>query len=162
MNALNKPDTLIIGIGNIGRKDDGLGWAFLQQLEEEGKFAGELQYRYQLVLEDAEVISHYRQVIFVDASKRVATDGFYWERCEAKNSGHYHYSSHALEPAAIVALCRDLYNCEPAAYLLGITGSSWGLQQGMSRQAKRNLAAAYRFFADLIKKQAEPFALERG
>ena len=30
------PDTLIFGIGNCGRSDDGLGWAFIDWLEERG------------------------------------------------------------------------------------------------------------------------------
>jgi Ni,Fe-hydrogenase maturation factor len=60
--------TIILGIGNNGRQDDGLGWLFLDSLKDlESKLT--LEYRYQLQIEDAELISNYKTVIFVDASK---------------------------------------------------------------------------------------------
>ncbi|MDQ7073091.1 MAG: hypothetical protein Q9N32_05950 [Gammaproteobacteria bacterium] len=31
----NTSDSLIYGIGNVGRQDDGLGWAFIDWLEKE-------------------------------------------------------------------------------------------------------------------------------
>ena len=45
--------TIILGIGNNGRQDDGLGWAFLDFLEEQNTTI-DLEYRYQLQIEDAE------------------------------------------------------------------------------------------------------------
>ena len=57
---------LIIGIGNSGRSDDGLGWLMLDTIE--NKFSNvDVLYRYQLQIEDAEILSHYPTVIFVDA-----------------------------------------------------------------------------------------------
>ena len=44
---------LIIGIGNSSRGDDGLGWAFLDTISQMQPLPGQLEYRYQLVVEDA-------------------------------------------------------------------------------------------------------------
>ena len=51
MKKLDK--TLIIGIGNNTRQDDGLGWCFLDKLTEEGFNEDNLLYKYQLMIEDA-------------------------------------------------------------------------------------------------------------
>ena len=45
MKKLDK--TLIIGIGNNTRQDDGLGWCFLDKLTEEGFNEDNLLYKYQ-------------------------------------------------------------------------------------------------------------------
>jgi Ni,Fe-hydrogenase maturation factor len=62
--------TLLIGIGNSGRADDGLGWAFLDEVEKTLPKNYDLEYRYQLQVEDAELISHYNTVFFIDAHKK--------------------------------------------------------------------------------------------
>ena len=58
---------LLIGIGNSGRSDDGLGWAFVETMAQNEAFTGDTLLRYQLQIEDAAQISEYKQVIFVDA-----------------------------------------------------------------------------------------------
>ena len=65
MKKLN--NTLIIGIGNNTRQDDGLGWKFLAMLEEDVFSADNLICKYQLMVEDAELISGLDAVFFVDA-----------------------------------------------------------------------------------------------
>ena len=58
---------LIIGIGNNTRQDDGLGWCFLDSLLKEGYNEENLLYKYQLMVEDSELIADYDTVFFVDA-----------------------------------------------------------------------------------------------
>ncbi|PRC45939.1 Ni/Fe hydrogenase, partial [Mycobacterium sp. ITM-2017-0098] len=61
---------LIYGIGNVGRQDDGLGWAFVDWLEAQGCCpSAQVQRSYQLLIEDADLISTKRRVLFVDATK---------------------------------------------------------------------------------------------
>ncbi|NEW80423.1 MAG: Ni/Fe hydrogenase, partial [Gelidibacter sp.] len=55
MKKLN--NIIIIGIGNNTRQDDGLGWYFLDLLEKEGFNTDNLLYKYQLMVEDSEIIS---------------------------------------------------------------------------------------------------------
>ena len=50
MKWLNQiEEFLIIGIGNSGRRDDGLGWAFLEALEDLGLDSNQMHYRYQFL-----------------------------------------------------------------------------------------------------------------
>ena len=147
MSATWPDDLLVIGIGNCGRADDGLAWAFLEQLETEDTDIN-IAYRYQLQIEDAELISRHSAVLFVDASEEVLPAGFEFRICQP--TPQFEYSTHALSPETITGLCRQLYNAAPQAYLLAIQGYEWGLREGLSRNAHQNLANALKFFQDKI------------
>ena len=138
---------LIIGIGNSGRTDDGLGWAFLDALSETGSYTGKLVYRYQLQIEDAELISHYDRVLFVDAAYTELERGFQWRsvKPEIKRS----FTTHALEPSTILGLCHEVYDCKPDTSILMIQGTNWELSNGLSKDGVVNLQNALDFIASL-------------
>lgn len=135
---------LLLGVGNVGRGDDGLGWAFLDRLRQEPSFSGRLEYRYQLQVEDAALASHAGRVVFVDASARDLPGGFRWRPCMP--SPDFEFTTHALPPQAILQLCRELYGRTPRADLLEIQGHCWELGAGLSPEAERALERALRFF----------------
>jgi len=137
------PETLLIGIGNDGRADDGLGWAFLDRVQQEMDFPGQLEYRYQLQVEDAELISRAERVVFVDSYQGVLPGGFQFRPCEPVTD--VEFTSHVLPPGMILHLCRDLYGKSPPADLLLIQGRSWDLHTGLSPAAERHLERAMRF-----------------
>jgi hydrogenase maturation protease len=141
-NIPNAPGTLLIGIGNSGRRDDGLGWAFLDSVEQKGTFEGDILYRYQLQIEDAEIIRHYRHVVFVDACKEPLSDGCDMRPCLPERK--FEFTTHNLSPAAVLYLCLDLYGTLPEVWQLMISGHAWGLGIGLSRKAQKGLAHALR------------------
>ncbi|MCO6489108.1 MAG: hydrogenase maturation protease [Phaeodactylibacter sp.] len=145
---LNTPTTLLLGIGNNARRDDGLGWAFLDAIREQGLFAGEITYRYQLQVEDADVIRAYQTVIFVDALHQPVEAGFYWKPCLPVAA--FSFSTHALDPESVVALCQEIYGEAPEAFTLGIAGYAWELEEGLSPKAVKNLKQALHFFREKI------------
>ena len=136
--------TLVFGIGNSGRSDDGLGWAFLDRIQEDIACGGQLEYRYQLQVEDAALISGVERVIFIDSYRGDLPNGFQWTPCEPMRE--FAFTTHVLPPAAVLSLCRDLYGKSPHADTLMIQGACWELQIGMSPEAKRNLENALQFF----------------
>ena len=138
------PNTILFGIGNNVRGDDGLGWAFLDRVDRETDFPGRLEYRYQLQVEDAELISRAERVVFVDAYRSELPGGFQWAPCQPTADADF--TSHVLSPGALLHICRDLYAKSPSANLLVIQGRSWDLHLGMSPVAERNLDRAVRFF----------------
>jgi len=142
------PGTILFGIGNSGRSDDGLGWAFLERIQQESEFGGRIEYRYQLQVEDAALISDAEHVIFVDSYKGNLPGGIQWKTC--KPSRNFEFRSHLLSPVAVMFLCQDLYGKTPRADLLAIQGLSWELQIGMSPEAEFHLANALRFFKDKL------------
>lgn len=137
-------NAMFIGIGNDGRGDDGLGWAFLNAIEQNKNFDGPAVYRYQLQIEDAELISRARRVVFVDAYHQLLPNGYRWQTCVPAHE--VAYTSHQLSPQTVLFLCKELYEATPQADLLLIEGCSWDLQLGLSQSAKTNLEKALHFF----------------
>lgn len=139
-----KPGILLLGIGNCGRGDDGLGWSFVEAVATTGQQFLDYEFRYQLQVEDADLVAAYNTVIFVDAAQAPLPDGFEVRPCLP--AGQYSITSHALDPGAVVYLTNSLFHQYPAAYLLAIAGAEWELHCGLSVEAGHNLAAALRFF----------------
>lgn len=146
----SKTDLRIIGIGNAGRQDDGLGWAFLEAIQPIAPSNVDLVYRYQLNIEDAELISKVSKVLFVDS--QISNNGkpFEFKSCEPEES--YEFTTHALKPGVIVSLCNKLYNRKPEVYLLTISGMEWELKEGLSDPAKLNLEEAVKSLICFIQK----------
>lgn len=139
LEEFNNHSSLIYGIGNVGRQDDGLGWAYVDWLEQQ-EFCPNAQFirNYQLLLEDADVISHVKRVLFIDASKERANNGFKLEL--AKPSLDFSFTSHAISIPTIMATCLQCFNKLPQVYVLAIKGYEWELEQGLTKQASINLA----------------------
>ena len=141
--------TLLVCIGNIGRGDDGLGWAFADRLQ--GADGVDIVCRYQLQVEDAELISHYPQVWFVDASHQQSPGGF---ECETLGTeGQFAFTTHSLHPSAVLQLCEQLYQHRPEARLLAISGHAFGLGRVLSDTGRDHLEKALAYF---LLHQAEP------
>jgi len=140
--------TILFGIGNYGREDDGLGWLFLDKIEKSLPDNYDIEYRYQLQVEDAEIAQNYDRVIFIDAHMSNFKKGFVWEKCTSKPSDTY--TSHELNAESILYLTHTIYNKQPKAYILGITGTSYQLTIGLTKTAENNLAKSLDFFNDKI------------
>jgi len=142
MSKVETKDILIIGIGNSGRSDDGLGWLVLDYIKNL-LIDVDILYRYQLQIEDAELLSHYPTVIFVDATKEVTENGFFFRSCLPNNG--FGLTSHMLEPETILWLENELYKTAPSTFLLGIEGEKWGLSLEPSESGLHNLNMACEF-----------------
>lgn len=139
---------LLVGIGNSGRGDDGLGWKFADYFKEKTNSCFnpfDIEYRYQLQIEDTVLICKYDIVLFADASHLVLTNGFEIKPCTA--ASHYFYSSHMQSPETILYLANELYNKFPETYTIALTGYNWGLKTSLSKEAEKNLASAITFFS---------------
>lgn len=149
MNA-NAPRVLLIGYGNPGRCDDGLGPAFARALEGESSGGLTVESNYQLTVEDADAVARHDVVVFADA----AVDGpepFAFRPVEA--GGDMSFSTHSIEPEGVLALAQRLFGAETAAYTLGIRGYVFNrFGETLSAGARENLAKAVAFFRSLMKK----------
>ncbi len=139
---------LIIGIGNCGRADDGLGWAFIDKIKENLPDNFDCEYKYQLQVEDAELISHYDLVYFVDAHKEQFDNGYICS--EGYPIATHSFSTHELDPETVLYLTKNIYNKLPKSYILGISGLSFQLEMGLSDKAKVNLSNALDFFNEKV------------
>jgi len=146
LGLFDNPTSLIYGIGNAGRQDDGLGWAFIDRLEHiRPRPHACLRRTYQLSLEDADLISRYTRVLFVDATKDPAVESFSLSHPEPKLD--FSFTSHALSVPAILATTQQCFEHVPEAYLLAIRGYEWELQQGLTSPAQHNLSQSLEFLS---------------
>jgi len=131
---------LIIGIGNNTRQDDGLGWCFLDSLLKDSYNEDNLLYKYQLMVEDAELIADYDTVIFVDACISELNNGFEIDRIYPAEQ--VAFSTHEVPPNQILNLCETIYNKKPKAFMIKIQGYVWDIEIGLSEKATENLTKA--------------------
>lgn len=149
MNTLKTNKTLMIGIGNYGRSDDALGWKFIDTFVSHDDLF-DFEYRYQLQIEDADLISQYDHVIFVDASREQYRNGFSFHAC--KPSASSSFTSHELKPEMVLWLTWDLFGKKPEAHTMAISGKQWKLQHGLSSKAQENFNKAVTYFIAYINK----------
>jgi hydrogenase maturation protease len=144
---------LLHAYGNPGRGDDGLGNAFIEAMDtwiRENDLHGiTTDSSYQLNVEDAAVIAEYDVVIFIDASK-AEIGPFAFDRVDPRSSQTF--TTHSATPAAILALCNELYHATPLVYILQIRGYHWDFGEGISEEASLHLQKALDFAKLTIEK----------
>jgi hydrogenase maturation protease len=159
MKRLNPENTLLIGIGNNARQDDGLGWLFLDLLGVEG-YSGPVLYRYQLQIEDAEAVAGFEHVIFIDAFKESLSGGFVFQQITP--DPHFVYTTHQVMPESILYLANKLFDAKPKAFQLLIQGNKWSLKEELTPGAQQNLKHALDFTQlfilkdTLLQKESDP------
>lgn len=145
----DKSKVLILGIGNSGRADDGLGWAFIDAIKDQLPPYCDAEYRYQLQVEDAELATHYDMVVFVDAHKGTFEKGFTWEECVPRANSNF--TTHQLAPEEVLHLASSIYHKQPSSFILGIVGEKFCLELGLSEAARTNLDRSLRYFGEELK-----------
>jgi hydrogenase maturation protease len=142
---------LLIGYGNPGRLDDGLGPAFAKAAEEFTPPELMVDSDYQLNVEDADAVAKHEIVVFADADT-CGVEPFWIKEIQA-GPRQVCFSSHSMTPEGVLALSRDLFHATPKAYLLGIRGYEFNeFGQNLSPGAQANLNEAIAFWRDACQK----------
>jgi hydrogenase maturation protease len=143
------PKILVIGYGNPGRLDDGIGPAAADAMDKISLDNVTVDADYQLTVEDAAAVAEHDAVIFVDAAVR-GSEPFYFKRIEPRSA--LKFSSHSVDPAAVLGLAYDLFNAKTAAYVMGIRGYEFNeFGETLSEGALANLASALTFLQTICR-----------
>lgn len=132
---------LIYAIGNEGRQDDGLAHEFVKKIPSSEHY--DIHQNYQLNVEDAELISQYRQVLFVDAAKN-QDEPYRILHPQAKPETGF--TTHGLSIEGIMAMTQNLFGELPEISLLAIQGQEFNLTMGLTNKAQVNLSQALEWF----------------
>jgi hydrogenase maturation protease len=144
-----KPASILIyGFGNPGREDDGAGVALAEQVRAAALPGVTVDSNYQLNIEDALLLREHDLVVFADASRN-AVGEFRFSRL--KPAANVAFTTHAVPPESVLALCIQLYSMAPPVYLLEIGGVSYTLREGLSAAGAENVVAAGAFLLELLK-----------
>jgi hydrogenase maturation protease len=132
---------LVIGYGNPGRGDDGLGPALARRLEAMHLPEVSVESDYQLSIEHAAMAAEHDVVVFADAALD-ATGPFYF-RPLAASLASTAFSSHGISPAEVLRLAGSCFNSFPNGYLLGIRAHEMDdFYEGLTTGAEHNLELA--------------------
>lgn len=144
---------LVYGIGNPGRRDDGLGVAAAERIAGLGLSHVTCESNYQLNIEDAVLCSRHDVAVFVDASMETE-EPFVLRALEPEPGAPA--MSHAMTPGTVLAVAASVFGRAPRAYILGIRGHDWEVGEGLSPEARQDLEAAVgfleRFLVELTEK----------
>jgi len=141
---------LIIGYGNPGRGDDGLGPALIAELEKHDLPGVTLDSDYQLNIEYSVDLAKHDLVIFVDASLK-GDDPFKFSELEP--SHECGISTHSITAESLLGLTMDLMPTPPKAFLLAVCGYDFAFREGLTDKATQNLHKALDFLLEYIRKQ---------
>ncbi len=143
-----RPNVLLIGYGNPGRLDDGLGPALAAKIETAALEGLTVDSDYQLTVEDAFDVSKHDIVIFADAAVN-GKEPFFIE--EIKSRSPMSISSHSVSPEAVLYFAEKLFQSRARAFVLGIRGYEFnGFEERLSDGAKKNLEEAFMFIEKTI------------
>jgi hydrogenase maturation protease len=133
---------LVIGFGNPGRCDDGLGPALAARLESLGLPGVTVESDYQLSIEHAQLVAQYDIVVFADAALDIHDRApFYLRRVEP--AAEERPFSHSVSPQATLHLAGQGFGACPKAWLLGIRPIDVNsFSEGLTAEAEANLTAA--------------------
>ncbi len=149
MSGRDKSTFLVIGYGNPGRLDDGLGPRLADELEGLASEAVTIDSDYQLQVEYAEEVSRHDVVVFADAAVS-GPEPFYVE--EVTPVSGVSFSSHSLGPSEVLGLARDLFKAQTRGFVVGIRGYEFDeFGERLSAGAQANLAAALDFLQSVLK-----------
>lgn len=140
---------LVIGYGNPGRLDDGLGPAFAEAVEKLAIDGVTVDSDYQLMIEDSLAVLDHDLTLFADADVS-GPEPFYVRKIVP---GDYaSFSTHSIRPQALLALTSKLFEKDVDAYVLGIRGYEFNeFGEGLSERAADNLAEAVKAIEPMLR-----------
>src|SRR5690242_15224744 len=133
--------TLVIGIGNPLRGDDGLGWRAVEALRQMPSLkAAETVICHQLTPELAETVAQARRVIFIDACVGTPPGAIRVNLLPPAPSQDSAWS-HRLDPRGLMQYSRRLYGVWPEAWTISMTGGAYDYSEGLSTLVESRLPA---------------------
>lgn len=136
-----KKRILIIGYGNPLRRDDGIGWEVADRLRQAVPSTNiEILSRHQLTPELCETISHFDQVILIDAAAGTCTGEI---TCKEVNSGPVNTPtfSHQFTPETLLGTTQELFHASPRILIYTIVGEDFDYGEGLSDCVKNKIPA---------------------
>lgn len=137
---------LVIGYGNPGHRDDGLGPAFVARLEALGLAGVTVESDYQLSIEHAQLVAQHDSVVFADAAADIKGDAPFYLR-PVQPAFDTACFSHSVSPQAVLHLAGQFFGASPSGWLLGIRPADIdSFAEGLTPEAEANLIAALSAF----------------
>jgi hydrogenase maturation protease len=140
---------LLVGYGNPGRLDDGLGPAVAAHFEGLGLPDVTVLTDYQLQVELAEELGHHELVLFADAAVSGAEP---FEVREVPPADDVSFSTHSVSPTELLGLARRLFRADCPGFTIAIRGYEFNeFGERLSSEASANLSSAITFIGEVLR-----------
>ena len=154
IDAASDAKVLLIGYGNPGRLDDGLGPALADAVSRLDIPDVTVDADYQLTVEDAGAVAEHDVAIFADASVS-GPEPFSFQPIEPKPA--MSFTSHSVAPEAVLGLAHGLFGATTRGYVLGVRGYAFNeFGEKLSDRARANLASAVTFVGRILRERKIP------
>ena len=131
MNVSARLHTLIIGIGNPLRSDDGLGWAVAEQLSQDCDMGCDIHTVYQLTPELAQWMAAVNLIVMIDASHE-GEPGELRIRPPSLSAQPRAVGTHYTTPEELAALTTVVYGQCPPVVVVTLTGANFSIGEQFS------------------------------
>lgn len=149
---------LLFGYGNPGRGDDALGPELIERIAQLQLADVECQNDMQLQVEHVTDLAGCDRVLFIDADMSCAEP---FEFSEIRSGKDGSYTSHAMNPAALLHAYRQVYGKDaPPAFLLRIRGYDFELGDPLTDKASANLEASMKLVVELCRTTGLQYRLD--
>lgn len=155
--ATRFPTALVIGFGNPLRGDDAVGWRVASAVAGWRLPDVHALAVHQLTPELAVHVASARLAIFVDARLAGEGEAFHLRSLGTESPGIM--LGHIGGPDYLLALARSVYGSQPRASLITIPATNLDLGVGLSPSAVREMAAALRQIARLVREDGKSVAV---
>lgn len=152
---------LVIGYGNPGRCDDGLGMLLAERIEALQIPGVTVQTRYQLNVEDADDVAKHPVVVFLDACL-CAPPPYFFRELEAR-AGTLEFTTHSLAPEGVLGLAHEVFGAPTKGYAVAVRGYDFhDVGEKISKEAEVNLEEALAFLAEALRPGGQLHPTEVG
>ncbi len=145
---MDKRRFLLLGYGNPGRQDDGLGPAVAEGIEALGLPDVTVETDYQLNIEHGAMLAEHAAALFVDASVSGAEP---FSLAKLQPAREITFTTHAMSPESVLAVCEEHFGARPKAWVLAVRGYAFEFCEGLSEEARKNCGEATAFVQSLIR-----------
>ena len=154
-----KAATLVIGYGNPGRGDDGLGPALAARLEALGLPGVRVEVAFQLAIEHAAMLAEHERVVFVDATVAADAPFSFVEVTPVPTDAGF---THHVSPGQVLSVARACFDASARCYLLGVRARAMDdFAEGLTPEAGEALESALAHLVGFLGGPA-PVAFETG
>lgn len=151
---------LVIGYGNPGRGDDGIGPELARRLERMRLPGVTVEADYQLAVEHAAQVAEHDVVVFADATVEDASPYFFRPVTPTPTQAGL---THFVSPGEVVSLARACFGASPPCYLLGVRAHEMDdFREGLTPEAEHGLQQALTHLVGFIRERVESAAGPRG
>ncbi len=134
---------LVLGYGNPGRQDDGLGPACANYIEALELKNVDVHIGYQLAVEDALLMQQAGRVLFVDAALELPGP---YQLSPVRAAPQASFGTHTLSPGALLYLAESIFDVHVEAYVFAIRGYEFDrFEERLSAQAREGFKTSCDF-----------------